>query len=91
MEECSLCLEYADIDVKQVLRKATREGRNRFEVFKVKGKGELLVASQWRWDDCRRQGKSQEEQAWKESRELGVDDKRKRCVASEEAPKRMLK
>ena len=86
-----MCLEYADIDVKQVLRKATREGRNRFEVFKVKGKGELLVASQWRWEDCRRQGKSQEEKAWKKSREFGAEDERKGCVAFEEAAKRMLK
>ena len=31
VEECSLGPEYADIDVKQFSRKATREGRNIFE------------------------------------------------------------
>ena len=91
VEECSLGPEYADIDVKKILRKATREGRNIFEVFKVKGKGELLVTSQWRWDDCQRQMKSQEDKAWKECREFGVEDERKGCVAFEEAAKRMLK
>ena len=91
VEECSLDPEYADIDVTQILRKATREGRNIFEVFKVKEKGKLLVASKWRWDDCQRQRKSQEGKYWKESRGLEVEDKRKRCVAFEDAAKRMLK
>ena len=45
VEACSLGPEYADIDVKQILRKATREGRNIFEVFKVKEEGEQLAAS----------------------------------------------
>ena len=39
MEECSLGPEYA-----------TREGRNFFEVFKVKEEGEHQVASKWRSD-----------------------------------------
>ena len=30
VEECSLGPEYADVDVKQVLRNATREGRHIF-------------------------------------------------------------
>ena len=55
VEECSLGPECADIDVKQIFRNATREGRNIFEVFLVKDKGELLVASKWRWEDCQRQ------------------------------------
>ena len=67
--------EYADIDVKQISSKATREGRNMFKVFKVKEEGEHLVASKWRWDDWQRQ----------------KEDKRKRCVAFEEAAKGMLK
>ena len=66
VEEYSLGPEYADIDVKQISRKATREDRNIFEVFKVEEKGQLLVASKWRWDDCQRR-KSQEEKVWKES------------------------
>ena len=37
VEECSLGPEYADVDVKQFLRKA-----------KVKEEGEHLVASKWR-------------------------------------------
>ena len=67
VEECSLGPEYVDIDLTQILRKTTGEGRNIFEDFKVKEKGELLVACKWRWDDCQRQRKSQEEKAWKES------------------------
>ena len=43
--ECSLGPEYADIDMKQILRRATREGRNIFKVFKVKEEGEHHVAS----------------------------------------------
>ena len=62
VEECSLGLEYADVDVKQILRKATREGKKQIEVFKVK-EGEQPVASKWRWDDWQRQRKSQEEKS----------------------------
>ena len=35
VEECSLGLQYADVDAKKILRKASREGRNIFEVDKV--------------------------------------------------------
>ena len=72
------------IDVKQNLRKAPREGRNIFDVFMVREK-----------ESCQSQAgadrKSQEEEAWKESRGIEVEDKRKRCVAFEDACKRMLK
>ena len=54
-------------------------------------KGELLVASKWRWEDCQKTKKSQEEQAWKERQETEVEEQRKRCVAFEEATNRMLK
>ena len=33
VEDCSLGLEYSGVDVKHILRNATREGRNMFEVF----------------------------------------------------------
>ena len=59
VEECSLGVEYADVDVKKILRKASRGGRKIFEVFKVKAEGEHQVASRWRWDDWQRQRKSQ--------------------------------
>ena len=75
VEECSSCLEYADVDVKMIFRKASREGRNIFKIFKVKEEGEHPVASKWRWDDWQRQ----------------QEDKRKRCFAFEEAAKGMLK
>ena len=45
VEECSMGPEYADVDVKKNLRRASREGINMFEVFKVKEEGEYLVAS----------------------------------------------
>ena len=51
VEECSFSPEYADVVVKEIFRKATREGRTFVEVFKVKEKGEQLVGSKWRWDD----------------------------------------
>ena len=54
VEECSLGPKYANVDVKQILREATRESRTCFEVFKVKEEGEHLVASKWRWDDWQR-------------------------------------
>ena len=81
-------LEYADIDVKQILRKATREDRNIFGVFKVKEKGELLVANKWRWYDSQRHRKSQEEKAGKESQGLEEEDKRK---SYEDAARKILK
>ena len=57
VEVCSLGPEYSDVDVKHVLRTVTREGRFVFEDFSVKARGEHLVASKWRWDDCQRQRK----------------------------------
>ena len=77
MEEYFLGLEFSDVDVKHISRNATGKGRNIFEVFSVKEKGEHPVASKWRWDDCQRQTKSQEEKAWKESQGLEEEDKRK--------------
>ena len=77
VEDYSLGPEYSD-DVKHFLRSATREGMKTFEVFSVKEKGEHLVASKWRWDDCRRQRKPQEEKASKESQGFEEEDKRKR-------------
>ena len=72
-----------DVDVKQISRKATREGRHSFEVFKVKK---------------RRRAASRKEMAMgslaktKESaRGKSLEDKRKRCAAFEDASKRMLK
>ena len=44
MEDCSFDQEYADVDVKKILRRVSREGRNIFEVFKVKEEGEHLCA-----------------------------------------------
>ena len=75
VEECSLGPEYADVDMKKILSKASREGRKFFKVLKVKEEGEHPVASKWRWDDWQRQ----------------LEDKRKRCVAFEEAATGMLK
>ena len=43
------------------------------------------------WDYWQRQTKSQEENAWKESRGLEEEDKRMRCAAFEDAAERMLK
>ena len=75
-----------------ILRNTTREGRNIFEVFFcVKEKGEHPVASKWRWEDCQRQRKPQEEKAGKERHGLEEEDKQKRCVAFEGAAKKMLK
>ena len=56
-------------------KKCDKRRQNIFEVFSVKEKGEHLVASKWRWDDCQRQRKSQEEKAWKESQGLEEEDK----------------
>ena len=53
--------------------------------------GEHLVASKWRWDDWQRQRKLQEEKAWKESRGIEEEYKRKRHAAFEDAARRMLK
>ena len=88
VDEYFLGPEYSDVDVKHVVRDATREGRTFFEVFSVKEKGEHLVASQWRWDDCQRQRKSQEEKAWKESQRLEKEDKRKWCTGNEDAARK---
>ena len=49
------------------------------------------VASKWRWDDCQRQRKPQEEKAWKESQSAEVGDRRKWLAAHEDVAKRMLK
>ena len=65
VEECSFGPEYSDVYVKHMLRNATR-GRKHFEVFSVKEEGEHQVASKWRWDDCQRQRKSQDEKYCKE-------------------------
>ena len=91
MEEYSLGPEFSDVVVKHILRNATGEGRQNFEVFSVKEKGEHLVASKWRWDDCQRQRKSQEVKAWTESQGLEEEDKRKWCAAYENAGRKMLK
>ena len=88
VEEFSLGPEHADVDMKKILRKASRGGRNIFKVVsKVKEEGEHLVAGKWRWDDWQRPRKSKEEKARKESRGLEEEDKRKRCAAFEEGPK----
>ena len=91
MEEYSLGPEYSDVDVMHILRNAAREGRKIFEIFGVKEKGEQLVASKWRWDDCQTQRKPQEEKAWKESQGLEEEDKRMCSAANEDAAKKMLK
>ena len=80
---------FVDVNVKQILRKATRKGRNNFDVFKVKEEGEQPVAKEWIWDDWRRQRKSQAEKVWKETR--GLEEEHKRCDAFVDAPKRMMK
>ena len=59
--------------------------------FSVKEEGEHPIASMWRWDDCQRQMKSQEEQAWKENQGLEEEDKRKWCAADEDTARKMLK
>ena len=83
VEDYSLGPEYSDVDVKKSLRHATREGRNIFEVFSVKGEVEHLVASKWRWDDIQKQGRPQKEIGKKKKNpELG--DKR-RWLAEENA------
>ena len=65
VEENSLCPEYSDLDVKHILRIATREGRNIFKVFSVREKEKHLVASKWRRDDSQKQRRSQRER-WTE-------------------------
>ena len=62
-----------------------------FEVFSVKEKGEHLVASKLRWDDCQRRRKPQEEKAWKESQGLEEEDKRTWFAANEDVAKKILK
>ena len=61
VEENSLGPEYSDVDVKHIVRNATMEGRNIFEVFSVREKGEHLVARKWRWDDSQMQRRPQKE------------------------------
>ena len=78
VEENSLGPEFSDVDVKQMLRNATRESKNIFEVFSVREKGEHPVASRWRWDDSQRQRRPQKEIDWKESQSPEVGDKRQR-------------
>ena len=68
-----------------------QEKAEQIEIFSVKEEGEHLVASKWRWDDCQRERKSQEEKAWKESQGLEEEDKRKWCAAHEDAARKMLK
>ena len=89
VEHYSLGPEYSDVDVKHILRNATREGRNIFEVFKMKEEGKHLVAGKLRWDDCQRRRKPLEEKAWKESQGL-EEHKRRWCAACEDAAKKML-
>ena len=86
VEECSLGPEYSDVDVKHILRSATREGRRIFEVFSVREKGEHPVASKWRWDDGQKQRRPQKEIDWKgQSPEVG--DRRKWLAAHEDVAK----
>ena len=91
VEECSLGPEYSVVDVKHILRTATREARFVIEVFSVKARDEHLVASKWRRDDCQRQKKSKEEKAWKKSQGREEEDKWKWCVAYEDATRKILK
>ena len=92
IEEISLGPEYSDIDVKHILRNATREGRTIFEIFSVKGKGEHLVASKMRWDECPRLRRPQDERMPKESRGSEEDrDKQVWAVDHEDRAKRMLR
>ena len=77
--------------MKFILRNATREGRNFFEVFSVTGNGEHPVASKLRWDACQRRRTPQEEKAWKESQGLEEEDKRKWFAANADAAKKMVK
>ena len=57
----------------------------------MKEKGEHLVASKWRRDDCHRKRKSLEDNAWKESQGVEEEDKRTWCTACESAARKMLK
>ena len=72
-DENSLGPECSHVDVKHIVRNATREGRNIFESFSVREKGEHLVASKWRWDDSQKQRRPQKEIDWKESQSPEVD------------------
>ena len=70
-------------------KKCDKRRQKQFEVFSVKEKGEHLVASKWRWDDCQRKRKSPEETAWKESQKLEEEEMRKWCAAYEDAARKM--
>ena len=92
VEDYSLGPEYSDVDVKHILRNTTREGRQNFEVFLcVNEKGEHLVASKWRWEDCQRQRKPQEEKAGKERHGLEEEDKQSGVSPLKVRRRKMLK
>ena len=90
VEDCSSAPKYSDVDVKRILRNATDEGRNIFEVFSVNEEGEHPVASKLRLDDCQRRRTPQEEKAWKKSQGLEEEDKRMWFVVFEDAEKKKL-
>ena len=72
MEECSLGPENSDIDVKQFSSEATGQGRNIFEVFKVKEKARC-------WSQANGDGMIvKDRKVWKESQGLEEEDTR-RC------------
>ena len=63
-------LDDRDVDVKHILRSATRGGRKIFEVSNVKGRGEHLVASKVRWDEGQRLKMPQDERVRRECQEF---------------------
>ena len=65
VEEYCLGPKYVDIDVKHISG-SVQQGKGYFEVFCVKGKGQHLVGSKMRWDDCQRLRKPPDERVWKE-------------------------
>ena len=83
--------EDSEVDLRQIMRYASRKGGRIFELFSSKGKSEHLAASRVRWDDRQSPMATQEEEARRNVQEVDDEINQNWTAAYQWVAKRMLK
>ena len=93
IEELELLLgpEDSEVNLRYILRNASRRGRRIFEIFNTKEKSEHLVASKVRWDERQRQRWSTKKEQERNVQEADDEDDPYWTEACEGIAKKMLK
>ena len=93
IEELELLLgpEDSEVNLRYILRNASRRGGRIFEIFNSKEKSEHLVASKVRWDERQRLKVAQEERARRDVQEVDDEVDHNWIAACEWTTEKMLK